>query len=133
MSALLSLDDLSVCIGTVTLLEASVFTLDRGEILGLVGESGSGKSLTAMAIMGLLPLIGGRITGWPLLFDGTDLASLVPSRPAQAARPPHRLHHPEPDDGARSGAAHRRADRRGGAPASGADPGRRRARARSTC
>ena len=37
------------------------FSLDKGEILGIVGESGSGKSLTAMTIMGLLPLIGGRI------------------------------------------------------------------------
>ena len=31
------------------------FTLHRGETLGLVGESGCGKSLTALALMGLLP------------------------------------------------------------------------------
>ena len=31
------------------------FTLARGETLGLVGESGCGKSLTAMALLGLLP------------------------------------------------------------------------------
>src|SRR6185437_3826979 len=42
------------------------FSLEPGERLGLVGESGSGKSLTAHAIMGLLPsgieVRAGRIT-----------------------------------------------------------------------
>ncbi|MDB5399392.1 MAG: microcin transporter ATP-binding protein [Rhodopila sp.] len=49
------------------------FTLDPGEILCIVGESGSGKSISAAAIMGLLPpalsLDGGRI-----FFEGNDLA-----------------------------------------------------------
>ena len=31
------------------------FSLDRGETLAIAGESGSGKSITALAIMGLLP------------------------------------------------------------------------------
>jgi oligopeptide/dipeptide ABC transporter ATP-binding protein len=35
--------------------------LRRGEILGLVGESGSGKSTTARAMLGLVPLSGGRL------------------------------------------------------------------------
>jgi peptide/nickel transport system ATP-binding protein len=54
------------------------FTLDPGEILCIVGESGSGKSISAAAIMGLLPpaltLDGGRI-----VFDGTDLARQSPA------------------------------------------------------
>ncbi len=45
--------------------------LDRGETLGLVGESGSGKSMTALAVMGLLPE-GAQVSG-EVLFEGTDL------------------------------------------------------------
>ena len=70
---LLEVQDLRVSIGKVTPLDGVSFALDRGQIHGLVGESGSGKSLTAMAIMGLLPLIGGRITGGTLAFDGHSL------------------------------------------------------------
>jgi len=47
------------------------FTLARGETLGLVGESGCGKSLTAMALMGLLPE-GARTSG-SILLDGQEL------------------------------------------------------------
>src|SRR5690606_32988612 len=62
MSALLELQSVSVSIGKVALLDGIGLAVERGQILGLVGESGSGKSLTAMAAMGLLPLIGGRVT-----------------------------------------------------------------------
>ena len=52
---LLTLDQLSVSIGASHILDRVTLTLTEGEILGLVGESGSGKSMTALAIMGLLP------------------------------------------------------------------------------
>jgi peptide/nickel transport system ATP-binding protein len=83
VSVLLSVENLSVRIGSVEPLSDIGFELDRGEILGLVGESGSGKSLTALAIAGLLPLIGGRISKGAVRFDGTDLAPL----PEAALRP----------------------------------------------
>ena len=41
--------------GAVNAVRGIDFTLHRGETLGLVGESGCGKSLTALALMGLLP------------------------------------------------------------------------------
>ena len=77
MSAILQVDDLGVSIGKVAPLSGVSFSLDRGEILGIVGEFGSGKSLTAMTIMGLLPLIGGRITAGSVMFDGNDLTGLA--------------------------------------------------------
>jgi peptide/nickel transport system ATP-binding protein len=80
MSMLLSVENLSVRIAKAEPLSGLSLALDRGEILGLVGESGSGKSLTALAITGLLPLIGGRIATGSVLFDGTDLAPLPEAR-----------------------------------------------------
>ena len=56
---LLQLKDLHVQVRTAHGLVAAVrgvsFSLERGETVGLMGESGCGKSLTALALMGLLP------------------------------------------------------------------------------
>jgi oligopeptide/dipeptide ABC transporter ATP-binding protein len=76
MSPILQVRDLDVAIGTIRPLAGVSFTVGKGETLGIVGESGSGKSLTAMTIMGLLPLIGGRVEAGSIQFDGTELAHL---------------------------------------------------------
>jgi peptide/nickel transport system ATP-binding protein len=71
---MLSLENLTIRLEGVELLRGLDLALVRGETLGLVGESGSGKSLTALAIMGLLPRemqVSGRI-----LFEGQDLLAL---------------------------------------------------------
>ncbi len=81
--AFLDVHDLSVGIGPLEPLDRISFSIDKGQILGLVGESGSGKSLTAMGLMGLLPLIGGRVTGGSVRLDGTELRAL--SEPAYRA------------------------------------------------
>jgi peptide/nickel transport system ATP-binding protein len=50
-------------------------TVERGQTLGLVGESGCGKSVTALAIMGLLPKGAAELSG-RISFDGIDLIGL---------------------------------------------------------
>jgi oligopeptide/dipeptide ABC transporter ATP-binding protein len=56
-------------------------TIRRGETLALVGESGCGKSMTALAIMGLLPRPAGRIVGGSVVLkDSGDLTRLTPSQ-----------------------------------------------------
>jgi peptide/nickel transport system ATP-binding protein len=50
------------------------FSASAGESLGIVGESGSGKTMTALALMGLLP--GGAVVSGELRFEGRDLLKL---------------------------------------------------------
>ncbi|MEU0598841.1 ABC transporter ATP-binding protein [Streptomyces sp. NPDC006393] len=52
------------------------YAVDAGETLAVLGESGSGKSVTAQAVMGILDMPPGRITGGRILFRGTDLLTL---------------------------------------------------------
>ncbi|CQR72076.1 putative D,D-dipeptide transport ATP-binding protein DdpD [Sporomusa ovata DSM 2662] len=56
------------------------FDVFPGEILGLVGESGSGKSVTAAAIMQLLPGGSKAIAGGKILFKGQDLVNKTPAQ-----------------------------------------------------
>ena len=51
------------------------FDVEPGQTVGLVGESGCGKSVTSLAIMGLLPSRGARVSG-TVNFEGTDLLRL---------------------------------------------------------
>lgn len=78
--SLLSITDLKVEFrtrdGVVQPLNGVGFDLEAGEILGLVGETGSGKSVTAQAIMGLLPFLEGRVSGGGIQFMGRDLLAL---------------------------------------------------------
>jgi peptide/nickel transport system ATP-binding protein len=50
------------------------YTLAAGESLGVVGESGSGKTMSALALMGLLP--EGALVSGALRFEGEDIARL---------------------------------------------------------
>ena len=69
--SLLETDRLSLAIGDTPILRDVSLRIDAGETLGLVGESGSGKSMTALAIMRLLP--EGARAGGAIRFGGADL------------------------------------------------------------
>jgi peptide/nickel transport system ATP-binding protein len=81
------------------------FTMEHGEVLGLVGQSGSGKSTLAMALLRLLAMRGGRVTG-SIQLAGRELTGLseremrrirgrqigfVPQSPASALNPALRV------------------------------------------
>ena len=53
-------------------------SISEGESLALVGESGSGKSITALAVMGLLPEPSVRVGGGSIEFGGANLLAMPP-------------------------------------------------------
>jgi len=71
----LAVERLGVAIGPTRVVDGVSFALDPGEILALVGESGCGKSMTALAIMRLLPPVARPVSGRVLL-EGDDLLAL---------------------------------------------------------
>ena len=106
MSDLLQVDDLTVSFGRrrVVAVDSISFALKAGQRLGIIGESGSGKTVTALALMGLLPetaqlagsvvLAGRQLAG---LDDAAharlrgDLMSMVFQEPMTALDPTMRV------------------------------------------
>ncbi|WP_375280355.1 ABC transporter ATP-binding protein [Pseudooctadecabacter sp.] len=68
---LLSVQNLTLNIGPHPILHDVDLTVEAGKITAITGESGSGKSMTALAIMGLLPK--GSATTGTITFEGGDL------------------------------------------------------------
>lgn len=76
---ILQVKDLAVAFqtyrGKVKAVRNVSFDLKRGQALGIVGESGCGKSVTAHAIMGLLPKENSLIENGQILWQGQDLVN----------------------------------------------------------
>src|ERR1700761_8145104 len=84
---MLQIDDLKVALdaeaGIVKALDGLRLTLQRGETFALVGESGCGKSMTALALMRLLPE-NGRITSGQRRLDRRHPLGLTKAAMRQA-------------------------------------------------
>ncbi len=76
--SVLAVEDLVVAFdtdeGELRAVDGVSFSVGKGRTLGIVGESGSGKSVTALAVLGLLPEPVGRIVRGAIRFGGRDLA-----------------------------------------------------------
>ena len=76
----LEIDDLHVQFvtshGTVRAVEGLSYSVYPGEMVAIVGESGSGKSVSALAVMRLLPPGTSRIPKGVVRFDGRELLKL---------------------------------------------------------
>jgi peptide/nickel transport system ATP-binding protein len=64
--------------GLVKAIDGLSLSIRRGETFALVGESGCGKSMTALALMRLLP-DNGNVTSGQVLLDGEDVLALPES------------------------------------------------------
>jgi len=78
MKPLLSVRDLRVFLdtasGPLSIVDGVSFDIAAGQVFGLAGESGSGKTITALALLGLLP--AGARTGGSAILDGRDLLTM---------------------------------------------------------
>lgn len=76
---LLEIRDLSVHFntfeGVAKVLDGVCLTLYEGEVLGLIGESGSGKTVTALTVLGLLP-VSAKIVSGSVYFHEDNLPTL---------------------------------------------------------
>ncbi|MCS6936780.1 MAG: ABC transporter ATP-binding protein [Candidatus Bipolaricaulota bacterium] len=54
--------------GVVKAVDGVSFSIDRQKTLGVVGESGCGKSVTALSVMGLIPMPPGKIVGGSVIY-----------------------------------------------------------------
>src|SRR5690606_286783 len=78
VSALLEVEGLTIRLpgpqGPVTIVEDVDFAVQEGQVFGIAGESGSGKTMTALALLRLLPPRA-QLTG-RIVFKGRDLVPL---------------------------------------------------------
>lgn len=80
MNEILTVKDLTISFGSgknrVEVVSGISLDVKKGEIVCLVGESGCGKTVTALSVMGLLPVPPGNVDSGEIIFDGVNLLGL---------------------------------------------------------
>jgi peptide/nickel transport system ATP-binding protein len=71
----LVVEDLTIDIDGASVVDGVSFSVGAGEVMALVGESGCGKSLTALALLGLLPGAA-QVGRGRIMLDDVDLVAL---------------------------------------------------------
>jgi peptide/nickel transport system ATP-binding protein len=84
IASALTVEDLTIDIDGASVVNGVSFSVGAGEVMALVGESGCGKSLTALALLGLLPGAA-RIARGRIMLGDVDLVSL-PEREMRRVR-----------------------------------------------
>ena len=72
---LLTVEDLTVAIAGAAVVDGVSFQVGRGQVVAIVGESGCGKSMTAFALMDLLPAAARRTQG-RIKLNGAEIQDL---------------------------------------------------------
>jgi branched-chain amino acid transport system ATP-binding protein len=75
---MLAVENLQSGYGTTRILFDISLGVKEGEVTALLGRNGMGKTTTIRAVMGLLPVLGGRV-----MLDGVSLSGMKPFRIAQ--------------------------------------------------
>ncbi|MEM6670898.1 MAG: ABC transporter ATP-binding protein [Pseudomonadota bacterium] len=81
---MLVIEDLSASYaGAPALFDVSL-SVGEGEVATLMGRNGMGKTTTIRAMMGMMPGVGGAVTGGRVQFKGADLTGAASYRVAKA-------------------------------------------------
>ena len=65
---------------SVNILSNVSFGLERGQTLGIIGESGCGKSMTALALLRMVPSPPGRVSNGQVLLNDEDILTVSKNR-----------------------------------------------------
>ncbi|MDK2373295.1 MAG: ABC transporter ATP-binding protein [Candidatus Korarchaeota archaeon] len=77
---LLDIKDLFVSYGPLVAVQGISFQVRKGQVVSLLGSNGAGKTTTLRAISGTITLVGGKVTGGSISFDGQEITKVPPHR-----------------------------------------------------
>ena len=74
---MLSITDLAANYGSSQALFGMSLQLNEGEVVTLLGRNGMGKTTTLLSVMGIIPAIGGQITGGQITYKQSSITGFT--------------------------------------------------------